>query len=112
MLLLRLVFFASLFIVFFLSIVNANDIPKISELGFVIDKIIHFFIYFYLTLLGFMCSFKTGRIVLIFYIFMFGLFIEIIHIFHPNRFFEYFDLLANLFGVTIAHQIYRLKKIK
>ena len=34
----------------------------------------------------------------------------IIHIFHPNRFFEYFDLLANLIGVTIALQIYRFKK--
>ena len=33
----------------------------------------------------------------------------IIHIFHPNRFFEYFDLLANLIGVTIALQIYRFK---
>ena len=105
----RLVFFLSLAAVFILSIVNANEIPRINALGFLTDKAIHFIIYLYLALIGLMCSFKTRKIVLIFYIFMFGFFIEIIHIFHPNRFFEYFDLLANLIGVTIALQIYRFK---
>ena len=104
----RLVFFSSL-VVFILSIVNANEIPKINAIGFLTDKAIHLIIYLYLALIGLMCSFKTRKIVLIFYIFMFGFFIEIIHIFHPNRFFEYFDLLANLIGVTIALQIYRFK---
>ena len=105
----RLVFFSSLVAVFILSIVNANEIPRINALGFLTDKAIHLVIYLYLALIGLMCSFKTRKIVLIFYIFMFGFFIEIIHIFHPNRFFEYFDLLANLIGVTIALQIYRFK---
>ena len=105
----RLVFFSSLAAVFILSIVNANEIPRINALGFLTDKAIHLVIYLYLALIGLMCSFKTKKIVLIFYIFMFGFFIEIIHIFHPYRFFEYFDLLANLIGVTIALQIYRFK---
>ena len=105
----RLVFFSSLAAVFILSIVNANEIPRINALGFLTDKAIHLIIYLYLALTGLMCSFKTRKIVLIFYIFMFGFFIEIIHIFHPYRFFEYFDLLANLIGVTIALQIYRFK---
>ena len=105
----RLVFFSSLAAVFILSIVNANEIPRINALGFLTDKAIHLVIYLYLALIGLMCSFKTRKIVLIFYIFMFGFFIEIIHIFHPYRFFEYFDLLANLFGVTIALLINKLK---
>ena len=105
----RLVFFSSLLAVFILSIVNANEIPRINALGFVTDKVIHLIIYLYLALIGLMCSFKIRKIVLIFYVFLFGFFIEIIHIFHPNRFFEYFDLLANLIGVTIALQIYRFK---
>ena len=105
----RLVFFSSLVAVFILSIVNANEIPRINALGFVTDKVIHLIIYLYLALIGLMCSFKIRKIVLIFYVFLFGFFIEIIHIFHPNRFFEYFDLLANLIGVTIALQIYRFK---
>ena len=105
----RLVFFSSLAAVFIFSIVNDNEIPRINALGFLTDKAIHLIIYLYLALIGLMCSFKTRKIVLIFYIFMFGFFIEIIHIFHPNRFFEYFDLLANLIGVTIALLIYRFK---
>ena len=105
----RLVFFSSLAAVFILSIVNANEIPRINALGFLTDKAIHLIIYLYLALIGLICSFNTRKILLIFYIFMFGFFIEIIHIFHPNRFFEYFDLLANLIGVTIALQIYRFK---
>ena len=105
----RLVFFSSLAAVFILSIVNANEIPRINALGFLTDKVVHLIIYLYLALIGLMCSFNTKNIVLIFYIFMFGFFIEIIHIFHPNRLFEYFDLLANLIGVTIALQIYRFK---
>ncbi len=105
----RLVFFSSLAAVFILSIVNANEIPRINALGFLTDKVVHLIIYLYLALIGLMCSFKTRKIVLVFYIFMFGFFIEIIHIFHPNRFFEYFDLLANLIGVTIALHIYRFK---
>jgi len=105
----RLVFFSSLAAVFILSICNANEIPRNNALGFLTDKAIHLIIYLYLALIGLMCSFMTRKIVLIFYIFMFGFFIEIIHIFHPNRFFEYFDLLANLIGVTIALQIYRFK---
>ena len=105
----RLVFFSSLTAVFILSIVNANEIPSINALGFLTDKVIHLIVYLYLALIGLMCAFKIRKIVLIFYVFMFGLFIEIIHIFHPNRFFEYFDLLANLIGVTIAFLIYRLK---
>ena len=107
----KLVFFLSLTAVFIISIVNADEIPKIYALGSITDKIIHLLIYFYLALLGLVCGFKIRKIVLVFYVFMFGFFIEIIHFFHPNRFFEYFDLLANLIGVTIALLIYRLKKI-
>ena len=105
----RLVFFSSLTAVFILSIVNANEIPRIYTLSFITDKLVHLLIYCYLALLGLVCDFKITKIVLILYVFLFGFFIEIIHIFHPNRFFEYFDLLANLIGVTIAFLIYRLK---
>jgi len=105
----KLVFFLSLAAVFILSIVNADQIPKINSLGFITDKLIHFLIYFYLALLGLICRFKIKNVLLVFYVFLFGFFIEMIHFYHPNRFFEYFDLLANLIGVTIALLIYRLK---
>jgi VanZ family protein len=108
----RGIFYFSLLIVFFLSVVNANDIPRFNALSFISDKFIHFLTYFYLTLLGLFSRFNVNELFVVMSIFIFGLIIELIHYFHPYRYFEYFDLLANLIGVTIALQIFRLKKFQ
>ena len=105
----RLIFYFSLLIVFILSTVNANDIPRFNSLSMLSDKLVHLSIYAYLCFVGFTCKFKISNLILAVYIFLFGAFIELIHYFHPNRYFEYFDLLANLFGVTIALLINKLK---
>ena len=107
--LIRIVFLISVIFVFYLSIVNASEIPNIAMLSFVSDKVIHALIYFYLTLLGLFSRFNTNELSMVIIIFVFGLIIELVHYFHPYRYFEYFDLLANLIGVTIALQIFRLK---
>ena len=109
MLINRVIFYFSLLIVFLLSIVNADDIPKFNSLSLLSDKLVHLLIYAYLSYVGFMCKFQISNLTLAFYIFIFGAFIELIHLFHPYRYFEYFDLLANLFGVTIAFLINKLK---
>ncbi len=94
---------------FSLSVVNADDIPKFNSLSLLSDKLVHLLIYAYLSYVGFMCKFQISNLTLAFYIFIFGAFIELIHLFHPYRYFGYFDLLANLFGVTIAFLINKLK---
>ena len=94
---------------FSLSVVNADDIPKFNSLSFLSDKLVHLLIYAYLSYVGFMCKFQISNLTLAFYIFIFGAFIELIHFFHPYRYSGYFDLLANLFGVTIAFLINMLK---
>ena len=109
MLINRVIFYFSLLIVFSLSVVNADDIPKFNSLSLLSDKLVHLLIYSYLSYVGFMCKFQISNLTLAFYIFIFGAFIELIHLFHPYRYFEYFDLLANLFGVTIAFLINKLK---
>ncbi len=109
MLINRVIFYFSLLIVFSLSVVNADDIPKFNSLSLLSDKLVHLLIYAYLSYVGFMCKFQISNLTLAFYIFIFGAFIELIHLFHPYRYFEYFDLLANLFGVTIAFLINKLK---
>ena len=106
---LRVLFISSLFTVFLLSIVNASDIPTFYNLSFDADKVVHGIIYFYLAYLGFLCQFRLSNMSIAILVFIYGLFIEIIHFFHPYRFFEYFDLLANLIGVTIALLLIRLK---
>ena len=105
----RFLFISSLLIVFILSIVNADNITTFKNLSFDADKAVHGIIYFFLAYIGFLCKYKLSDLSLAVLVFMFGLFIEIIHFFHPYRFFEYFDLLANLIGVTIALLIIRLK---
>ena len=109
MLINRVIFYFSLLIVFSLSVVNADDIPKFNSLSLLSDKLVHLLIYAYLSYVGFMCKFQISNLTLAFYIFIFGAFIELIHLFHPYRYFEYFDLLANFFGVTIAFLINKLK---
>jgi len=108
----RLIFYFSLLVIFILSIVNANEIPRLKGLSFVSDKIVHFLIYFYLAYVGLLCKFAMRNYLIVLLIFTFGLFIEFIHFFHPYRFFEYLDLLANLIGVTIALLIFELKNNK
>lgn len=108
----KTIFFFSLLIVFILSIVNANEIPRFKDLSLLSDKFVHFLIYFYLAYLALLCRFTMHNYLVVLTIFTFGLFIEFIHFFHPYRLFEYLDLLANLIGVTIALLIFELKNNK
>lgn len=105
----RGVFFVSIFIVFILSVINAGSIPTFKNFSLDADKIVHAIVFFILTYLGLLSRFNISKLTLSLLIFFFGLFIEIIHFFVPYRFFEYFDLLANLIGVTIAQLFYKLK---
>ena len=107
----RLIFYFSLLVVFILSTVNADVIPRFNSLSMLSDKLVHLSIYAYHCFVGCICKFKISILNFAIYIFLFGAFIELIHYFHPNRYFEYFDLLANLFGVTIALLINKLKKL-
>tara|TARA_B110000444_G_scaffold75480_1_gene71111 strand:+ start:527 stop:874 length:348 start_codon:yes stop_codon:yes gene_type:complete len=105
----RLIFFFSLALVMYLSIVPASSIPNIAALSFLTDKGIHFLIFLYLSYLGLLCSFPFSRNLLLISIFCFGLLIEIIHFYHPYRYFEIFDLIANSFGIILALVIYSKK---
>ena len=78
-------------------------------LSFYLDKLAHALIYFYLGYIGLFCRFRISPLTVTLLIFGFGLMVEIIHYYHPYRFFEYLDLLANLIGVTIAFLIFKIK---
>ena len=105
----RILFYISLGLVFFLSLVNASAIPNFGSWSFISDKFVHSFIYFYLAILGILSKFHLNDLKVVALIFLFGAFIELIHYFHPHRLFEFFDLLANLIGVTIAFLVFRVK---
>lgn len=108
----KTILYFSLLIIFILSIVSADEIPRFKDLSLLSDKLVHFLIYFYLAYLALLSRFTLHNYLVVLIIFIFGLFIEFIHFFHPYRFFEYLDLLANLIGVTIALLIFELKNNK
>ena len=100
--LIRTIFLISIITIFYLSLVPSFEIPVFASFSFAIDKLVHFFIFFYITLLGLICRFRLSNRTVLISIFSFGLLIEIIHFYHPYRFFEVADLIANLLGILLA----------
>lgn len=105
----RLIFFLSLIVIFYLNIVPASAIPFFADLGFLNDKLVHALIFLFLSLVGLKCHFYISKIFLLTMIFSFGLAIEVIHYYHPYRFFEIADLTANLIGILAALAIFNKK---
>ena len=105
----KLIFFLSIFVIFYFSVVPASDIPNIAALNFLTDKAIHFLIFLYLSSIGLLSRFKLSNIYLLLAIFSFGLLIEIIHFYHPYRYFEFADLAANSLGILLASFIFHKK---
>ena len=107
----RINFFLSLLLVMYFSAVPASSIPNIAALSFLTDKMIHALIFLYLSFIGLNCYFNISKLLLLGMIFSFGLVIEIIHFYHPYRFFEIPDLIANLIGILLALVIFNKKSI-
>ena len=92
----KVIFFLSLILIMYFSILPASSIPNIAALSFLTDKMIHALIFLYLSFIGLNSYFNISNLWLLVLIFSFGLVIEIIHFYHPYRFFEIPDLIANL----------------
>ena len=107
----RINFFLSLLLVMYFSAVPASSIPNIAALSFLTDKMIHALVFLYLSFIGLNCYFDISKLMLLGMIFSFGLVIEIIHFYHPYRFFEIPDLIANLIGILMALAIFNKKTI-
>ena len=105
----RSIFYLSLLIVFYLSLVPAAAIPYIAALDFLSDKLIHAVIFLFLSFVGLKCHFNISQTFLLIMIFSFGFTIEVIHYYHPYRFFEIADLIANLIGIFAALIIFNKK---
>jgi VanZ family protein len=105
----RSIFYLSLLIVFYLSLVPAAAIPYIAALDFLSDKLIHAVIFLFLSFVGLKCHFNISKTFLLIMIFSFGFTIEVIHYYHPYRFFEIADLIANLIGIFAALIIFNKK---
>ena len=103
---LRGAFFISIILIFYLNLIPASELEFFNSLSFIGDKISHGVIFVYISILGMFCDFKIKYYIFMAIIFSFGLTIEIIHYFHPYRYFEWADLLANSIGIILARLIY------
>ena len=71
----------------------------------------HFFYFMFLTILASVCNLKQNQFFINFkFIFFISIFLETTHIIIPNRAFEFYDLLANIFGVTAIILLRKLIK--
>ena len=80
---------------------NCKVQPQITS-DFIISSN-HFYIFVFITILGYLTYFKTQRLKLIFYYLIFiAIILEILHTFIPERSFQFSDLFGNLLGVFIV----------
>ena len=105
----RIIFCLSFLLILFFSVIPASSIPNIAALSFLTDKMIHALIFLYLSFLGLNSYFNLSKLLLLGLIFTFGFAIEIIHFYHPYRFFEIADLISNLIGILLALFIFNKK---
>ena len=69
----------------------------------------HFFYFTYLTFLGLIYNLNRKKFINSFlFLFVLSFFLELLHIFIPNRAFELYDLLSNSMGVLIIFFLYKL----
>ena len=105
--LLKILISFQLIMMTFLSLKSQHDTIQVS----LNDKLLHFMAYSTLTLwLYLLFSSKTILIKSLFLLFLYGLFIEFLQYFIPNRYFSVMDILANLLGIFVTTMV--VKKIK
>ena len=69
----------------------------------------HLFYFTYLTFLGLIYNLNRKKFINSFlFLFVLSFFLELLHIFIPNRAFELYDLLSNSMGVLIIFFLYKL----
>jgi glycopeptide antibiotics resistance protein len=69
----------------------------------------HLIYYTYLSLLGFFLYKKNKNFKkLVYWLFFLSIFLELLHLVIPNRSFQVEDLIANIFGVTVAYSLVKI----
>lgn len=115
-------FYKFLFLIWFLFILVVSIYPG-NLIGLVLkgdpttypggDKVSHFISYFLLGSLAFLSFEKNKKFKnIVFFLILFSLIMEFLHLFIPNRFYENLDLLMNFLGIIIGLSIFQLRNIK
>ena len=90
-----------------LSCLPGNDLATFTIQN--LDKVAHFFTFFLLSvLLLFAYTFSKPFLVTLLLMTLFGLAIELLHLYIPNRVFSVYDFAANILGILAALVVFKL----
>ena len=96
----------SLFGYFFYGDVNQQPNLIKNPFGTTIN---HFICYLYISLLGFFLYLKSSNFKkLVYALFFLSIILEILHLFVPNRSFQFSDLIGNILGVLVAYFLVKI----
>ena len=79
---------------------NLNKQPQITP-DFIVSSN-HVYAFSLLSLLGFINYYKSHKNLIISYFFLISVLFEVLHIFIPNRNFQFSDLFGNIIGVLFS----------
>ena len=106
----------TLFWLLAISVLILSCLPGTESRTFTIenlDKVAHFFTFFLLSILLLLAyTFSKPFMVTAFLMTLFGLAIELLHLFIPNRVFSIYDFAADVLGILAAFLIYKLMSRK
>ncbi len=73
----------------------------------------HVYVFFIISLLGFLAYIKKKSVVwILLYLLFISIFLELTHLFIPNRGFEIKDLAGNFIGVVVSFLIFLIFKLR
>ena len=62
----------------------------------------HVYAFFVLSFIGLIAYYKSKKIVILNYLILSSIILEVLHLFIPNRSFQYSDLFGNIIGVLLS----------
>jgi len=99
----RFILITFLILIFILQVIPVAASSEVSNL----DKVVHFFIYFFLTFLFFWSGFSLKKSIV--FAISYGILMEIVQIPLSYRDFSFYDFLANCLGSFSFRGVYWLK---
>ena len=102
-------------VVLILTLLPGEKLPDVPIFG--IDKIVHFFIFGLLMILSAFGLYKISRqensiqspvLISLLYSVLFGIMIEVIQQYVPNRSFSVYDIIANVIGVGLGYLTFNI----
>ena len=85
----------------FLIYRDFNKQPQLTS-DFLAISSNHVYAFLILSLIGFFGYYKSSKIIILNYLISISLILEVLHLFIPNRSFQYGDLFGNMIGVILS----------